>query len=183
MFERFILDALSASDHDSEFWSFEHSPTRMFTDKNAARRIWEASRWSNGVYCPHCGGTEKNKRLEGKSHRPSLYQCGDCRQQFTVTVGTVFERSKVPLNKWLLATFLMASSKKGISAHQWHRTIGVTYKTCIMFHRIREAMRNDSNVDFGVGRHGRSGRNVFRQRKGQRGPPWLRPQAQDTGAG
>ena len=124
----------------------------IFTDKNAARQYLEASRWSNGVYCPHCGGTEKNKRLEGKSHRPSLYQCGDCRQQFTVTVGTVFERSKVPLNKWLLATFLMASSKKGISAHQLHRTIGVTYKTAwFMFHRIREAMRNDSNVDFGVG--------------------------------
>ena len=124
----------------------------IFTDKNAARQYLEASRWSNGVYCPHCGGTEKNKRLEGKSHRPGLYQCGDCRQQFTVTVGTVFERSKVPLNKWLLATFLMASSKKGISAHQLHRTIGVTYKTAwFMFHRIREAMRNDSNVDFGVG--------------------------------
>jgi transposase-like protein len=124
----------------------------IFTDKNIAREYLERSRWADGVYCPHCGGTEKNKKLEGKSHRPGLFQCGDCRKQFTVTVGTVFERSKVPLNKWLLAAFLMASSKKGISAHQLHRTIGVTYKTAwFMFHRIREAMRNDSPVSFGSG--------------------------------
>ena len=104
------------------------------------------------MFCPHCGGTEKCKKLEGAKHRPGLYQCGDCRKQFTVTVGTVFERSKVPLNKWLLATFLMASSKKGTSAHQLHRTIGVTYKTAwFMFHRIREAMRNDDPVSFGGG--------------------------------
>jgi transposase-like protein len=114
----------------------------IFTDVDAAREYLEAARWADGVVCPHCGGTEKNTRLEGKKHRPGLYQCGDCRQQFTVTVGTVFERSKVPLNKWLLATHLMASSKKGMSAHQLHRSIGVTYKTAwFMFHRIREAMR------------------------------------------
>ncbi|MRU15661.1 IS1595 family transposase [Roseovarius sp. A21] len=124
----------------------------IFTDKDAAREYLEASRWADGVFCPHCGGTEKCKKLEGAKHRPGLYQCGDCRKQFTVTVGTVFERSKVPLNKWLLATFLMASSKKGISAHQLHRTIGVTYKTAwFMFHRIREAMRNDDPVSFGGG--------------------------------
>lgn len=124
----------------------------IFSDKNAAREYLEASRWANGVFCPHCGGTEKCKRLEGKSHRPGLFQCGDCRQQFTVTVGTVFERSKVPLNKWLLATHLMASSKKGISAHQLHRSIGVTYKTAwFMFHRIREAMRGDNLSPMGGG--------------------------------
>lgn len=124
----------------------------IFTDANAARGYLEASRWANGVYCPHCGGTQKCKKLGGKSHRPGLYQCGDCRQQFTVTVGTVFERSKVPLNKWLLATFLMASSKKGMSAHQLHRSLGVTYKTAwFMFHRIREAMRDNSPVSFGSG--------------------------------
>ena len=123
----------------------------IFTDKNAARDHLEHARWPDGVYCAHCGGTDRIKKLEGKSHRHGLYQCGDCRQQFTVTVGTVFERSKVPLNKWLLATFLMASSKKGISAHQLHRSIGVTYKTAwFMFHRIREAMRSD-NGPFGVG--------------------------------
>jgi len=117
----------------------------IFTDKDAAREYLERQRWADGVYCPHCGGVDKCKKLTGKFHRPGLYQCGDCRKQFTVTVGTVFERSKVPLNKWLLATFLMASSKKGMSAHQLHRTIGVTYKTAwFMWHRIREAMRSGS---------------------------------------
>ena len=124
----------------------------IFNDADAAREYLEASRWANGVFCPHCGGTEKCKRLEGSKHRPGLFQCGDCRKQFTVTVGTVFERSKVPLNKWMLATFLMASSKKGYSAHQLHRTIGVTYKTAwFMFHRIREAMRNDDKSPMGSG--------------------------------
>ncbi|MEQ9015942.1 MAG: IS1595 family transposase [Marinovum algicola] len=123
----------------------------IFTDKDAARQYLEHQRWPEGAYCPHCGGVEKIKKLEGKSHRPGLYQCGDCRQQFTVTVGTVFERSKVPLNKWLLATFLMAQSKKGMSAHQLHRSIGVTYKTAwFMFHRIREAMKDDGGM-FGAG--------------------------------
>lgn len=104
------------------------------------------------MFCPHCGGTEKCKKLEGAKHRAGLYQCGDCRKQFTVTVGTVFERSKVPLNKWLLATFLMSSSKKGISAHQLHRSIGVTYKTAwFMFHRIREAMRDGDLAPMGGG--------------------------------
>ncbi len=112
-----------------------------FTDDNAARAHLEALRWPNGAVCPHCGGTERNVRLEGKSHRPGLWFCGDCRTQFTVTVGTVFERSKIPLHKWVLATHLMCSSKKGISAHQLHRTLGVTYKTAwFMAHRIREAM-------------------------------------------
>ena len=125
---------------------------KIFTCKEVAREYLEKSRWANGVSCPHCGGTDRCTRLAGKKHRPGLYQCGDCRQQFTVTVGTVFERSKVPLNKWLLATHLMASSKKGYSAHQLHRTIGVTYKTAwFMFHRIREAMRDDGNVNFGSG--------------------------------
>ena len=123
----------------------------IFTDKNAAREYLEEQRWPDGVHCAHCGCTERVRRLEGKSHRPGLFQCGDCRQQFTVTVGTVFERSKVPLNKWLLATFLMAQSKKGISAHQLHRSIGVTYKTAwFMFHRIREAMKDDGSI-FGSG--------------------------------
>lgn len=124
----------------------------IFTDKNIAREYLERTRWSDGVYCPHCGGVDRVKKLEGKSHRPGLFQCGDCRKQFTVTVGTVFERSKVPLNKWLLATFLMASSKKGISAHQLHRTIDVTYKTAwFMFHRIREAMKTPDGIMGGNG--------------------------------
>ena len=125
---------------------------QIFHDDNAARAYMEAQRWSQGVVCPHCGGTEKCKRLEGSKHRPGLFQCGDCRQQFTVTVGTVFERSKVSLHKWMLATHLMASSKKGFSAHQLHRSIGVTYKTAwFMWHRIREAMTGPTLAGFGTG--------------------------------
>ena len=118
----------------------------IFTDAEAARCHLEALVWPNGPYCPHCGNAEQSRitSLKGKSHRAGLYQCSECTKQFTVTVGTVFERSKVPLNKWLLATYLLNSSKKGFSAHQLHRTLGVTYKTAwFMFHRIREAMRPD----------------------------------------
>lgn len=118
-----------------------------FTDDDAARAHLEALRWPNGAVCPHCGGTERNSRLGGESHRPGLWFCGDCRTQFTVTVGTVFERSKVPLHKWVLATHLICSSKNGISARQLHRILGVTYKTAwFMSHRIREAM-TDTLVD------------------------------------
>ena len=79
--------------------------------------------------------------MQGKSTRPGLIQCNSCLKNFTVTVGTVFERSKIPLNKWLLATYLLSASKKGMSAHQIHRMLGVTYKTAwFMAHRIREAM-------------------------------------------
>lgn len=124
----------------------------IFHDDNAARAYMEAQRWPDGVYCPHCGGVDKCKRLEGAKHRPGLFQCGDCRKQFTVTVGTIFERSKVSLSKWMLATHMMASSKKGMSAHQLHRSIGVTYKTAwFMWHRIREAMTENTNADFGTG--------------------------------
>ncbi len=124
-----------------------------FTDVQAARQHLESIRWPSGPVCPHCGGTDRNSLLKGKSHRPGLYFCGDCREPFTVTVGTVFERSKIPLTKWLLAMQLMCSSKKGISSHQLHRTLGVTYKTAwFMSHRIREAMRVGSfSVPFGVG--------------------------------
>lgn len=116
----------------------------IFTNKEAAREYLEAARWPDEPFCPHCGEAEQITKLEGKSHRPGLYNCRSCREQFTVTVGTVFERSKVPLNKWLLAVHLMTASKKGYSAHQLHRTLGVTYKTAwFMAHRIREAMRSD----------------------------------------
>src|SRR5258708_35737563 len=114
----------------------------IFTDADKAREALEAVRWPNGPVCPHCGGMEKIGAVQGKSHRPGLYYCGDCKGQFTVTVGTVFERSKISLNKWWLACHLLGSSKKGMSAHQLHRMMGVTYKTAwVMSHRIREAIR------------------------------------------
>jgi transposase-like protein len=123
-----------------------------FNDDNAARDHLEALRWPNGAVCPHCGGTERNSRITGESARPGLWFCGDCRCQFTVTVGTVFERSKVPLHKWVLATHLICSSKKGMSAHQLHRTLGVTYKTAwFMSHRIREAMGETDPGQLGGG--------------------------------
>lgn len=123
-----------------------------FTNDDAAREHLESLRWPSGPVCPHCGGTERNVRLQGEAHRPGLFFCGDCRTQFTVTVGTVFERSKVPLHKWVLATHLMCSSKKGISAHQLHRTLGVTYKTAwFMSHRIRESMTDVPTGQLGGG--------------------------------
>jgi transposase-like protein len=117
----------------------------IYNDDDAARAHLEAIRWPDGVSCPHCGGVEGIHKLEGKKHRPGLWYCRACRGQFSVTVGTVFERSHVALHKWVLATHLMASSKKGISAHQLHRTLGVTYKTAwFMAHRIREAMKDEN---------------------------------------
>lgn len=115
----------------------------IFQDADKAREHLEATRWPHGPVCPHCGSVDNATNVGGKKARPGVYQCNakECREQFSVTVGTVFKSSKVPLNKWVLATYLMSSSKKGISAHQLHRTLGVTYKTAwFMAHRIREAM-------------------------------------------
>ena len=120
-----------------------------FLDKDKARERLESLRWPDGPICPHCGSL---KAWPLKT-RPGLYKCGEyqCRKQFTVTVGTVFERSKIPLNKWLMAVYLMCSSKKGISANQLHRTLEVTLKTAwFMGHRIREAMRQGTLAPFGV---------------------------------
>src|SRR6202795_1444991 len=117
----------------------------LFQDENKARKALEAVRWPNGPVCPHCGNShpEKIAKGEGKkhSHRPGLYYCNDCKGQFTVTVGTVFERSKVPLTKWWMAAHMMNAGKNGVSAHEIHRQLGVTYKTAwFMMHRLREAM-------------------------------------------
>lgn len=117
----------------------------IFTDETAAREMLEAVRWPNGPVCPHCGCMERVAKVEGtkKSHRPGLYYCNDCKGQFTVTVGSVFERSKVPLTKWWMASYLHMAGKRGIPAHQIHRTLGVTHKTAwFMMHRIREAERD-----------------------------------------
>lgn len=114
-------------------------------NEDAAYAFVEARIWPNGAICPHCGGTERNKKMMGKSTRIGLYKCYDCRSQFTVKVGTIFESSHIKLHLWLQAIFLVASSKKGISANQLHRTLGVTLKTAwFLGHRIREAMREGS---------------------------------------
>jgi transposase-like protein len=131
----------------------------IFQDAEAAREHLEAQRWPEGPNCPHCGNAHADRitKMVGKAHRPGLYNCMECREQFTVTVGTVFERSKIPLNKWLLATFLLASSKKGMSAHQLHRMLGVTYKTAwFMAHRIREAMKEDVKSSGPLGGEGKT---------------------------
>lgn len=123
-----------------------------FTNPEAARVYLERLRWGGNPVCPHCGVVGDHYALQGKAHRVGLWKCKDCREQFSVTVGTVFERSKVPLNKWLLAVHLMSASKKGISSHQVHRMLGVTYKTAwFMTHRIREAMTTKPTGKLGSG--------------------------------
>lgn len=122
----------------------------IFQDEAAARAHLEAQRWPSGPVCPHCGVVDNAARLSGEKHRPGLLECRACRKQFSVTVGTVFERSHVPLHKWVLAVQLMASSKKGMSAHQLHRMLKVTYKTAwFMAHRIREAMTDPNPAPLG----------------------------------
>ena len=114
----------------------------IYTNEDAAREHLESLQWPDGPVCPHCGSFEKITALKGKSTRPGVYKCNNCRKPFSVTVGTLFERSHIPLTKWLLATHLLTASKKGMSAHQLHRMLGVTYKTAwFMAHRIRESMR------------------------------------------
>tara|TARA_R110002074_G_scaffold54006_5_gene134914 strand:+ start:3417 stop:4370 length:954 start_codon:yes stop_codon:yes gene_type:complete len=124
-----------------------------FHDEEAAYAKLESLLWVDGPICPHCGGVEsiyKIKANKEKRVRIGLHKCGQCRKQFTVKVGTVFESSNVKLHLWFQAAYLMASSKKGISAHQLHRTLGVTYKTAwFMAHRLREAMRSDNNGPLG----------------------------------
>jgi transposase-like protein len=112
-----------------------------FEDAETAREWLESTLWPDGPVCPHCGSLQNATAV---TTRPGLYQCndGECRKQFTVTVGTLFERSHIPLNKWLLAAFLICASKKGMSAHQLHRMLGISYKSAwFMMHRLREAMR------------------------------------------
>jgi transposase-like protein len=112
-----------------------------FRDACAARKYVEAIRWPDGPVCPHCGCTDGHYQLQGKAHRLGLWKCKGCREQFTVTVGTVFERSKIALNLWLQAVHLICSSKTGVSAKRLERVLGVTYKTAwFMAHRIREAI-------------------------------------------
>ena len=112
----------------------------IYHNDNAARKHLESLLWPDGPNCPRCGVMgDRITKLKGKSTRPGVHKCKDCRKPFTVTVGTVMERSKIPLCKWVLAAQLMASSKKGMSALQLHRMIGTTYETAwFLFHRLRE---------------------------------------------
>jgi transposase-like protein len=116
-----------------------------FHNEEAAYAFVEARVWPHGPVCPKCGVIGRSGRLGGASTRIGVYKCYDCRKPFTVKVGTIFESSHIPLRLWLQAIFLIASSKKGISANQLHRTLGITLKSAwFMGHRIREAMRDDS---------------------------------------
>ena len=132
----------------------------IYQNEDAAREHLEALHWPTGPFCPHCGSLDA-KRLppqrgrKTKAHpegalRKGVVQCNDCRQQYTVTVGTVFESSKVALHKWLYVNHVLCSSKKGTSAHQIARNIGVSYKTAwFMMHRIREAMKDTHSGPMG----------------------------------
>ncbi len=114
----------------------------MFHDADKAREWLEAQLWKNGPVCPHCGVVDEATLMQGETTRPGLYQCNACREPFTVTVGTLYERSKVPLNKWLAATHLMMASKKGMSALEIGRLLGLSKKTAwFLCHRIRESLR------------------------------------------
>jgi transposase-like protein len=117
----------------------------IFNDEEAARQHFEALRWPHGPACPHCGVIGNATELKGKSTRPGVYKCKACEKPFTATIGTAYERSHIPLHKWLLATHLMCASKKGISAHQLWRMLGFgSYRTAwFMAHRIREGMREE----------------------------------------
>jgi transposase-like protein len=117
----------------------------IFHDETKAREWLEARLWPQGPICPKCGAVDEATLMKGKTTRSGLYQCNACREPFTVTVGTLYERSHVPLHKWLGATHLMMASKKGMSALQISRMIGVTYKTAwFLCHRIRESLRETS---------------------------------------
>ncbi|MGA8611855.1 MAG: IS1595 family transposase [Xanthobacteraceae bacterium] len=123
----------------------------IFNNDNAAREYLETVLWPQGPVCPRCGVMgDRIRKLAGKSTRPGVYNCKDCRKPFSVTVGTVMERSHIPLSKWVLATRLMAASKKGMSAHQLHRMLDTSYEAAwFLFHRLREAAGDPSPAPIG----------------------------------
>jgi transposase-like protein len=127
---------------------------KCFADDAEAYKALEAIRWPNGPICPHCGVIDdaiylepKNggrKTNKGKISLRRVWKCKSCKKQFSVTVGTIFERSHIPIHKWLMAVYLMSANKNGVSAHELHRELKVTYKTAwFMCHRIREAMKRE----------------------------------------
>jgi transposase-like protein len=126
-----------------------------YSDNDKARELLESWRWPNAPVCPHCKNDGKAKSIYTLKPKPTskaparkgVYKCGACRKQFTVTVGTVFEASHIPINKWMLAVFILCSGKKSTSSHQMHRMLKVTYKTAwFMTHRIRCAMGTDASI-------------------------------------
>jgi transposase-like protein len=118
----------------------------VYHDEGAARIYFQEVRWPDGVFCPFCGTLDGIKPVGGPSMGPGWFYCESCQDKFTVRVGSIMERSHIPLHKWLLAFRLMTSSEKGISAHQLHRTLGITYKSAwFLAHRIRESMRDDGS--------------------------------------
>src|SRR5208337_1009075 len=120
-------------------------------NEEAAYAYVEARLWPDGPVCPHCGATERISKMKGKATRIGLYKCYVCRKQFTVKIGTIFEDSHIPLNKWLQALYMISSSKKGASCNQLHRTLNVSVKSAwFLGHRIREAMRTGDLAPFGV---------------------------------
>jgi transposase-like protein len=119
-------------------------------DEQKAYDFVESVLWPNGAACPHCGDGKHNSRMRGKSTRIGAYKCYACRKKFTVKIGTIFEDSHIPMRSWLQAIYLLASSKKGISSNQLHRTLGITLKSAwFMSHRIREAMRSGALAPMG----------------------------------
>lgn len=113
-----------------------------FHNEQAALDFVESRVWPKGPVCPHCGGRERISKMNGKSTRIGTYKCYACRKPFTVKIGTIFENSHIPLRLWLQAIYLIASSKKGISSNQIHRTLGITLKSAwFMTHRIRDSKK------------------------------------------
>ena len=128
----------------------------IFNNETAARKHLEEIRWPNGPVCPYCGVVDAASEMGGKAEGTGWYICRDCRKKYTVRVGSVYERSHIPLHKWVLATHLMCASKKGISAHQLHRMLGITYKSAwFMAHRIREAMKPSTTTPEPMGGKGK----------------------------
>lgn len=122
-----------------------------FPTSEAARLYIEGIRWADGRACPHCGVVNESTALKGRAHRKGLYQCNACRQQFTVTVGTIYEGSHIALNKWLIAQHLLCANKKGISALSLSRMLSIGYKSAWhLCHRIRHAMK-DNGVEMFTG--------------------------------
>lgn len=161
-----------------------------FHDEAAAFRHIESILWADGRVCPHCGTVDNSTHLKGVRSKPSkknpegkerhgLYKCKDCRKQFTVRKGTIFEESHLPMHKWLQAIYLMVSSKKGFSAHQMHRVLEVQYKTAwFLCHRIREAMRPNGDLDMmgGSGKHIEADETYF----GRKEEPYVSPYPKGT---